>query len=89
MKRIKAITVIHIIIILYFLLQFLTRLKQKGYKMKIDNQFNNNKDNDFKRVYLINNDKDNEHYLKEFNNSADARHFIINHLDLSKNWRIL
>ena len=49
----------------------------------------NNKSNNFKRMYLINNDKDNEYYLKEFNNYSDARHFVINHLDLSKNWRVL
>lgn len=56
----------------------------------INNEFNKqNKSNDFKRVFLINNNKDNEYYLKEFNNSSEARHFIINHLDLSKEWNIL
>ena len=56
----------------------------------INNEFNNQiKSNDFKRVFLINNNKDNEYYLKEFNNSSEARHFIINHLDLSKEWNIL
>tara|TARA_Y100000592_G_C5385322_1_gene275463 strand:+ start:719 stop:889 length:171 start_codon:yes stop_codon:yes gene_type:complete len=55
----------------------------------IDNQFNKNKSNDFKRMFLINNKQDNEYYLKEFENSEQARHFVINHLDLSKDWRIL
>lgn len=57
--------------------------------MNIDNTFNNNKLNDFKRTFLIKNNKDNEYYLKEFNNSNDCRNWIINHLDLSKNWKIL
>ena len=57
--------------------------------MKIDNTLNNNKKNDFKRSYLINNEIDNEYYIKDFNNSDDARHWVINTLDLSKNWKIL
>ena len=55
----------------------------------INNTFNNNKKNDFKRSYLINNEIDNEYYIKYFNNSDDARHWVINTLDLSKNWKIL
>ncbi len=38
--------------------------------------------------YYIINDKDTESYNKEFNNYTDCRNWIINHLDLSKNWSI-
>tara|TARA_R100000655_G_scaffold72337_1_gene110844 strand:- start:854 stop:1027 length:174 start_codon:yes stop_codon:yes gene_type:complete len=56
----------------------------------INNKFNEeDKTNDFKRSYLINNEKDNEHYIKEFENSTEARHWIINFLDLSKGWTII
>ena len=56
----------------------------------INNDFNKkDKTNDFKRSFLINNEKDNEHYIKEFEDSTEARHWIINHLDLSKGWTII
>ena len=58
-------------------------------KRMINNTFNNNKKNDFKRSFLINNELDNEYYIKDFNNSNEARHWVINTLDLSKNWKIL
>ena len=41
------------------------------------------------RKYLITNNKDNERYNKEFENETEARHWIINHLDTSKQWTIL
>ena len=44
---------------------------------------------DFKRCFLINNEKDNEHYIREFKDSSEAKNWIINHLDLSKGWTII
>ena len=39
--------------------------------------------------YLIYNNKNEyENYKKEFSNLSDARHWIINHLDLSNEWNI-
>ena len=38
--------------------------------------------------YIINNNKDNESFEKSFSNSGDARNWITNHLDLSKEWNI-
>ena len=56
----------------------------------INNEYNlKDKTNDFKRTFLINNNIDNEYYLKEFEDSLEARHWIINHLDLSKGWTII
>ena len=56
----------------------------------INNEYNlKDKTNDFKRSFLINNEKDNEHYIREFKDSSEARHWIINHLDLSKGWTII
>ena len=56
----------------------------------INNEYNlKDKTNDFKRSFLINNEKDNEHYIKEFEDSSEARYWIINHLDLSKGWTII
>ena len=37
--------------------------------------------------YIIANNKDNEKYYKKFKSSVDCRHWIINHLDLSKEWK--
>ena len=37
--------------------------------------------------YMIENDKDDEVYFKKFKSSNECRHWIINHLDLSKNWK--
>ena len=37
-------------------------------------------------IYLIYNDKDNQHFLKDFKNSGDCRVWIVNTLDLSKGW---
>ena len=36
----------------------------------------------------IKNKKDNETYTKDFNSVNDAECWVINHLDLSKNWEI-
>ena len=38
--------------------------------------------------YIIFNEdtKDNERYTKSFETGQDCRHWIINHLDLSKHW---
>ena len=41
------------------------------------------------RVYLITNNKDNEHYKIKLENLDSVRHWIINHLDLSKGWTII
>jgi hypothetical protein len=38
--------------------------------------------------YVITNDKDAERYIKSLNNYDDARHWVINHLDMSKQWTI-
>ena len=38
--------------------------------------------------YWITNNEDSESYNKEFENSTEARHWIINHLDLSKIWNV-
>ena len=38
--------------------------------------------------YWITNNEDSERYNKEFENSTEARHWIINHLDTSKEWTI-
>lgn len=37
-------------------------------------------------MYLIK--SEDEHYIKQLNSKTDARHWIINHLDLSKQWDI-
>lgn len=39
--------------------------------------------------YLITNNKDNEKYYKTLENETEARHWIINTLDTSKEWTIL
>ena len=39
-----------------------------------------------KMKYVIWNLKDNEHYFGTFATNEDARDWIINHLDLSKEW---
>ena len=40
-------------------------------------------------TYLITNNKDiRDHFEKDFSNTSDARHWITNHLDLSKEWTI-
>ena len=36
--------------------------------------------------YIIWNSKDNEHYFGTFDNADDCRHWIINYMDLSKEW---
>ena len=39
--------------------------------------------------YLITNSKDiRDHFEKDFPNTEEARHWIINHLDISKEWKI-
>ena len=39
--------------------------------------------------YLITNSKDiRDHFEKNFPNTEEARHWIINHLDLSKKWKL-
>ena len=39
--------------------------------------------------YLITNNKDiRDHFEKDFSNTSDARDWITNHLDLSKEWTI-
>ena len=38
--------------------------------------------------YSITNNKDDERYYKTFENQTEARHWIINTLDLSKDWTI-
>ena len=38
--------------------------------------------------YCITNNEYNDRYNKEFENQTDARHWIINHLDTSKEWTI-
>jgi len=35
---------------------------------------------------LIDNEKNNKFYIKDFASYTDARHWIINHLDLSLKW---
>ena len=36
--------------------------------------------------YLIYNNEDNQHYIIYFHNSEDCYHWIVNTLDLSKDW---
>lgn len=38
--------------------------------------------------YAIFNEKDEEVYIKQFLDDTTARHWAINHLDLSKNWTV-
>ena len=38
--------------------------------------------------YYITNNKDSEYYLKKFNNISNCKNWIINNLDLSKDWTI-
>tara|TARA_R100000329_G_scaffold35064_2_gene32887 strand:+ start:8585 stop:8785 length:201 start_codon:yes stop_codon:yes gene_type:complete len=40
-------------------------------------------------IYLINNNKDNQKFEKKFKCMEDAKNWVINTLDLSKNWNIL
>ena len=37
----------------------------------------------------IKNMKDNETYTKDFNSVDDAKNWVINHLDLSKDWKVI
>jgi|TARA_R100000781_G_C4040550_1_gene113817 hypothetical protein len=39
-------------------------------------------------MYKIYNNKDNETYYKEFDNYNDCYHWVVNHLDLSKEWSV-
>jgi len=39
-----------------------------------------------KTEYIIHNEKDNQNYIKTFINNEDCKNWIINTLDLSKNW---
>jgi len=39
-------------------------------------------------TYLITNNKNSDSYTKDFSNTSEARHWIINHLDLSNDWSI-
>ena len=36
--------------------------------------------------YIIYSDKTKETFIKQFSSSFDARHWVINYLDLSMNW---
>ena len=48
-----------------------------------------NKTKEETMTYLITNSKDiRDHFEKNFPNTEEARHWIINHLDLSKKWKI-
>ena len=38
------------------------------------------------KTYKIYNKKDNENYFRTFNTNSDCYHWIVNHLDLSKEW---
>ena len=38
--------------------------------------------------YNIYNDKDNESYCRVFESKNECYHWIVNHLDLSKNWNM-
>jgi len=38
---------------------------------------------------IIRNMKDNETYTKYFNSVNDAKNWVINHLDLSKDWKVV
>ena len=40
-------------------------------------------------IPAIINSVDYPEYEKQFNNVTEARHWVINHLDLSKDWKIL
>ena len=40
-------------------------------------------------TYIFYNEKDDEKYFKIFKSDTEARHWYINHLDLSKNWMTL
>jgi hypothetical protein len=37
----------------------------------------------------IKNMKDNENYIKSFNTVDEAKQWVINHLDLSKDWKVI
>jgi hypothetical protein len=39
-------------------------------------------------MFGLSNDKDSEVYTRQFEDETEARHWVINHLDLSKNWTI-
>ena len=39
-----------------------------------------------KMKYVIYNKKDNEHYFGTFESATNCRHWIINFMDLSKDW---
>lgn len=39
-------------------------------------------------IYTIKNTKNKDIYVKEFKDETDARHWVINHLDLSLDWKI-
>ena len=38
------------------------------------------------KEFLIHNEKDNELHIKSFESKKSCKHWIINNLDLSKNW---
>jgi len=47
-----------------------------------------NKGANMNQYLIYNNKNEYENYKKEFSNLSDARHWIINHLDLSNEWNI-
>ena len=40
------------------------------------------------KKYLYTNSKDNEKYIVELKDKGEIRHWMINHLDLSKDWHV-
>lgn len=40
------------------------------------------------KMYSLINEHDDESYRHVFDDETEARHWVINHLDLSKNWSI-
>jgi len=50
--------------------------------------FNESNRKETMNTYLITNNKNSENYAKQFPNESEARHWVINHLDLSNEWNI-
>lgn len=58
-------------------------------KNNINQLLNNKKERITMQEMTIKNMKDNENYIKSFNTVDDAKQWVINHLDLSKDWKVI
>ena len=58
-------------------------------KNNINQLLTNKKERITMQEMTIKNMKDDENYIKSFNTVDDAKQWVINHLDLSKDWKVI